>query len=248
MARSAWEEAPVDFRPGGMGKLTAFGRWLVRLFVIAAITLAAAFYAPLYRAHRALTANHALVLDKNRVLERELGQVRGDLAAAQAARAALEAMSAEAASRLTIKKTHLDETLSAARAKLQRFVDRKVLSLDLREDRLVVSFSPAVVQGLEASPAPVVASRLGLCEVAAALANGSGTHALDATAYVDPATPALGAETGANSRDVASRLASRVSETLESKCQLPAGRAAVVVRGQSSTASAGLELAVGAGP
>jgi hypothetical protein len=248
MARPAWEEAPVDFRPGGMGKVAAFGRWLVRLFVIAALTLGAAFYVPLYRAHRALTANHALVLDKNRTLERDLAQARSELAVSQAARATLETVNEEAASKVKGKKTRLDETLSTARARLQRLLDRKIFSLDLREDRLVASFSPAVVQGLETSPAPVVASRLGLCEIVAALANGAGVRAFDVTAYVDPTAPALIAEAAANPRDVPSRLANRVSEALESKCQVPAGRAAAIVRGQPPTTGARLELVVGAGP
>jgi hypothetical protein len=248
MAGHAWEEAPVDFRPRGMGRLAALGRWLVRLFVIGALTLGAAFYLPLYRAHRALTVNHALVLDKSRALERDLARARSDLSRAQAAQAELETKNEEARSRVTVKTTHLDGALSAARAKLQRFLDRKIFSLALREERLVVSFSPAVVQGLETSPAPVLAARLGLCDIVTALANVAGTHAVDVMAYADSSVPALAAEASASARDVSARLANRVAETLESKCQLPAGRASAIVRGQPSTTSAKLELAVDATP
>ena len=245
MAGHAWEEAPVAFRP--RGRLAALGRWLVRLFVIGALTLGAAFYLPLYRAHRALTVNHALVLDKSRALERDLARARSELSTAQAAQAKLETKNEEARSRVTVKTTHLDEALSAARAKLQRFLDRKIFSLALREERLVVSFSPAVVQGLEMSPAPVLAARLGLCDIVTALANVAGTHAVDVMAYVDSSAPTL-AEASASARDVPARLANRVAETLESKCQLPAGRASAIVRGQPSTTSAKLELAVDATP
>lgn len=245
MASHAWDEAPVDFRQRGTGRLAALGRWFVRLFVIGALTLGAAFYLPLYGAHRALTAAHALVLDKGRATESELARTQSELSAVQTARAALETKDAEARSESAAKATHLTETLSAARAKLKPFLDRKILALDLRGDKLVVSFAPGVVHGLETSPSPALAARLGLCEIAGLFTNEPGNRDVDVTAYADPAAALLDTSTS-SAREVSAQLANRVAETLESTCRLPAGRASAIVRGRPGPTNATLEVSVGA--
>lgn len=245
MATEAWEEGSVDFRRRGTGRLAAFGRWFVQLFFIGALTLGAAFYVPLYRAHRALTINHALVLDRTRALESELARTQRDLSGAQAARAALETRNQEARSQVTAKATHLEERLAAARTKLKPFLDRKTFAVDLRGERLVVSFAPGVVQGLEANNAPPFAARLGLCEITGLFTSESGNHDVDVTAYADPAAALLDTSTS-SARDVSARLATRVAETLESKCRLAAGRTTAIVRGRPGPTNATLELSVDA--
>jgi hypothetical protein len=245
MASHAWEEAPVDFRQRGTGRLASLGRWFVHLLLIGALTLGTAFYLPLYRAHRALAANHEMVLEKTRALETDLTQTRSELAAARAARVALETKNEEARSQATAKTSRLAELLSTARVKLKPFLDRKLFSVGLRGEKLVVSFSPAVVQGLDTSAPPILAARLGLCEIAGLVANEPGSHGIDVTAYADPAAALLDTST-ASARDVSSRLANRAVETLESKCRLPPGRATAIVRGRLGPTNATLEVSLDA--
>ncbi|HEX7668258.1 MAG TPA: hypothetical protein VF395_01680 [Polyangiaceae bacterium] len=243
MATQAWEEAAVDFKGRGTGRLAALGRWFVHLSLIGALTAGTAFYLPLYRAHRALTANHALALDRTRVLESDLTRTQKELSAVRAARAELENRNEEARSQTTARATHLAEALATARAKLKPFLDRKVLVVDLRGDKLVVSFAPGVVQGLETSNAPAFAARLGLCEITGLFTNESGNDDVDVTAYADPAAALLDTPTS-SARDVSARLANRIAETLESKCRFPAGRATAIVRGRPGPTNATLELSV----
>src|SRR5689334_14960416 len=90
MARKAWENVEASGAyPARQG--AGFWAWVVRLLAIAGATLAAAFYWPLYRAHRELAAEYASLNQRAQHLEREIGAIRTELGATRAKRDELEA-------------------------------------------------------------------------------------------------------------------------------------------------------------
>src|SRR5689334_20478655 len=88
MARNAWEnmDAPAGSRSG-----IGFWGWVLRLCVVAGLTLAGAFYWPLYRAHKELTAEYAALDQRAETFGQELAALKAELGAAKAKRDELEA-------------------------------------------------------------------------------------------------------------------------------------------------------------
>lgn len=81
MGRNDWEDVDDDLaalagRP--RGKLSVKRIW-PQLLGIAGLTFATAYYLPMHRAHRALTTQHAVALQRGDGLERELKQAQADL-------------------------------------------------------------------------------------------------------------------------------------------------------------------------
>jgi hypothetical protein len=228
MSDRAWEHASMEATEG-----TGRRQLVTRLFVVAALTMAAGYYLPLHRSHSALVAAQQTMVDENSALKRDLATAKSELTAANATHAALAAKDDQAEEGRAHEKAQHDAALSALSADLERRLDRKA-SVAVRDDHVVVSFPAAATKGLDKGPASAVASRLGLCDVAAAL---QGSARVDVVAHVD----------SVKEWDKTSRRAAKVAEALEGTCHVASGKTAASARSEPSGSDASLELLIDVG-
>ena len=79
MAKNAWENSLSDqelaaMGAGRSGRGASVGRWILWLFVIGGLTLAGAYYLPLYRAHKELTQSYGTLSSNSKNIEQTLSQ------------------------------------------------------------------------------------------------------------------------------------------------------------------------------
>jgi hypothetical protein len=235
MPDRAWEQASMEVETDRTSARAERTRLLTRLFVVAALTMAVGYYLPLHRSHSALTAEQQTLRDENAALKRDLAAARTDLTAVSASRAELAAKDDRVTEDRAREKAQHDQALSGLRADLERRLDRKG-SASVRDDRVVVSFEASATKGLDKGPASAVASRLGLCDVVAALQGPSSAREIEVVARVE--------ESGASKWDRPARRAAKVADALGGTCHFAGGKVTASVRSDASEASSPLELSI----
>ena len=135
---------------GAVRQGVGFWGWLIRLVAVAGITLAGAFYFPLYRAHKELTQEYAALNQRAQKVDREIGVIKTELGAAKAKRDELEArrgmdQSRERASRELVEQIKSD-LASAAEARAAAAVAPKT-------PQVAVGWKPFFWCAMRAGPA-----------------------------------------------------------------------------------------------
>lgn len=169
MARNGWEN--MDVMSGSHGAArpgVGFWGWMLRLCVVAGLTLAGAFYVPLYRAHKELTAEYESLNQRAESIGQELGVMRTELAATKAKRDELEARRGMDQTRERASRELVEQTKTDLDSKLARFVGKGTLAVAVRQNRVVVHF-PAAITETAAHTDVGVETRIALCALSAAV-------------------------------------------------------------------------------
>src|ERR1041385_2736419 len=133
MARNAWDnvDGVGSARPG-----VGFWGWVLRLCVVAGLTLAAAFYLPLYRAHKQLTADFTALNERTQSVGQELGAARAELASTKAKRDELEARRGMDQTRERASHELVEQIKTDLASRLARFADKGTLAISIRQGRV----------------------------------------------------------------------------------------------------------------
>ena len=212
---------------GGSGRGASLGRWILWLFVIGALTLAGAYYLPLYRAHKELTQSYATLSSSSKTMEQTLSRAQTELTALKEHKDELEARVASTSSQEKAAQDRLKQLETRLTTKLAKYAKHGALSLSARADRVIVSLEPAEGR-LATTPEPTPAERAVLCDVAGAT-HSNGSFNVEVLAYAEAGA---GATTWAQAADRATLAA----QTLHEKCSYPIERVAAVTRQRGANA------------
>ena len=211
----------------GSGRGASVGRWILWLFVIGGLTLAGAYYLPLYRAHKELTQSYASLSSNSKIAETTLKTVQTELASIKTRKDELEERLANSSSKEKAALDKLKQLETRLNAKLAKYAKHGALTLTARADRVVVALEPAEGR-LATTPEPTPAERAVLCDVAGAT-HSNGSFNLEVLAYAEAGN---GATTWAQAADRATLAA----QTLHEKCSYPIERVAAVTRQRPASA------------
>src|SRR5690242_17516706 len=142
MARNPWENMDATGARHGVG----FGGWLVRLIAVAGVTLGGAFYYPLFRAHKELTAEYAALNRKAQGLDREVSAVKTELGATKAKRDELEAQRGMDQSRERASRELVEQIKTELASKLARYVEKGTMAITVYKNLVLVRLPTAVSQ------------------------------------------------------------------------------------------------------
>ena len=222
MARSAWE-AELEGASGRRSGGSKFGRFLVAVLVVGGGTFVAAYYVPLLRAHRALTALYGQTKDHAQAAEQKLAQLQATLAATVTERDGLKEQEQQRDSDAQSRQKRADVLASELSEKLKKHFDKARLTLSTAGDRVNLSLAEGVlfVPGKD-DPSPQGAALL--CDVAKA----GGARPLRVRASVGGEPAAAGAAKPWGTR---AGVAARVADALAEKCAVPKERLSVAVFG-----------------
>jgi len=225
-ALSDEEMAAVNMSRSGGGP-AALGRWLVRLLGIGALTLAGAYYVPLYRAHRELTTDFAALSQEHDTDAKSVADLKAQLATATATRDALQSKTGKADARATAAHAGAEQLRATLTTKLAGPASHGALAISSKDDHALVTFPAAALReadGVEVTPA----ASASLCDVARSVAaSGATIRVVD---YVAPDV-APSAQDSAWVR--ASERGANVAHTLEGPCRFPASHLAAIALNRS---------------
>jgi chemotaxis protein MotB len=221
MARSEWEaelEGVAGKRSGG----SKFGRFLVAVLVVGGGTFVAAYYVPLLRAHRALTALYGQTKDHAHSMAQKLAEAESALKTTAAERDGLKEQERQRDTDAQSRQKRTDVLASELSEKLKKHFDKARLTLSTAGDRVNLSVAEGVLfaPGKDEPSAPGTAL---LCDVAKA----AGSRPLRVRASVG-GEPAAGAGKAWGAR---ATVAARVADALAEKCTVPKERLSVAVVG-----------------
>lgn len=208
MARSAWEdelEGVSGKRSGG----SKFGRFLVAVLVVGGATFVAAYYVPLLRAHRALTALYGQTRDHAHATEQKLALAEAALKTTTAERDGLKEQEQKRDTDAQSRQKRTDLLASELSEKLKKHFDKARLTLSTAGDRVNLSVGEGTLF-LPGKDDPTQQGALLLCDIAKA----AGSHPLRIRASV-VGEPAAGAGKPWATRTA---IAARVADALAEKC------------------------------
>jgi len=226
MARNPWENVDATGVPVRQG--AGFWGWIVRLIAVGGLTLAGAFYWPLFRAHKELTAEYAALNQRTEALDREVQAMKTELGSTKAKRDELMAQrgmdqSRERASREVIEQIKVDLS-----SKLARFVEKGTMVIALHKNLVVARFPAAVSQSATKTDVNPDA-RVALCTLSSAVA---ARGAVDLRIVSRDAGPGESDKTR-TSWDLAAERSAAVARTLIDKCKYSADHVEAAVRSQA---------------
>lgn len=211
------------------------GRWFGGLFVVLALTFAAAYYVPLYRTHKALVAEYTSLAERVTLIENDLARAKTDLRAATAKNAELTARHQTLDVNREERTTRLVRMQTDLSSKFAPLIEKREMSVEVRGNSLKITLPSALTENrdrTEVTPTALVA----LCNVATATA--TGPFGMSVVTQND------GESKGAHSAwDVASARAATVARILEQKCRYPSDRIATMSRAGTDAGRLDLEIA-----
>jgi hypothetical protein len=219
MARQGWENALDDdmafARSSGGGFWSGLLRVLLGLFVVGTLTVGAAYYLPLHRAHKALTEQFAALSKRVDTQDTDLKKLKTELVAAEADRDRLEAAQGQQEARQKADKERDTKLREVLTTKLAGF-SKSHLSVVAGSQGTAVLLPPALVrmQGLELTEG----GRNMLCSV------------IKSMSAVGPLTYRVGAfvsrtdAAGTGPREQSASRATNTARTMEERCAVPATR------------------------
>jgi chemotaxis protein MotB len=229
MGRNAWE-AELEGASGKRSSTGKFGRFLFAVLVVGVATFVAAYYVPLLRAHRALTALYGQAKERAKSSERKLTELETDMKTVIAERDQLKEHESKRDGDAQSGRARMDALASALSLKLKKHFDkgRITLSTTGRRARLTVSRNTLIAPGKDdISPS----GALLLCDVAKA----TGSTPLRVGARIGGATAAPGAASPWESN---AALTARVAQALADKCAVPRERLSIAVLPEEEEAHA----------
>lgn len=208
-------------------------QWFGRLFVVVALTFAAAYYVPLYRTHKALVADYTSLAERVTAVEKDLARTRADLGAAVANNQELSLRHQKEDVGSRERSPRIQAELSS---KLAPLIAKQELSVGHGADRVRITLPDALKQ-IQNRFEVTSAGQSALCAVATAV---SGTRTITVVAELGEAKTGPGAP---SAREVAAARAGAAARTLEQKCRYPSARIATMTRpGTGNAASTGADI------
>lgn len=201
---------------------------LLGVFVVAALTLGGAYYVPLYRAHRALTAGYEDLSERAQALNAELGDTQAERTAIRGERDTFKQRDADQAARADEFRRGLDKTKVELEKALAKYVDGGFIRIAVAPERVTLDFRATLVQSLHS----VDASRTGttiLCEVGKVLARDDRLEVHGYAKERSP-SPALGKKYPTTFARSAARAAAAAT-TLREACGLDGPAVTAIAHG-----------------
>lgn len=196
---------------------TPWGRILVGVLFVGCGTFALAYYLPLYRAHHALSEDHARLREKLESVEQTLQKTESDLKSVTAKRDELAADAEQEAAKRSKSASDFGALKDALATAAERAVKKKagVVGADANGARLAL----AVSQVFSSGKVEVSASGAALL---CAVAKAAGSRALHVTGVAtDAEVPAQLKSKYENAWEYSAAAAAAVAETLHEKCSVP---------------------------
>jgi flagellar motor protein MotB len=196
---------------------TPWGRILVGVLFVGCGTFALAYYLPLYRAHHALSDDHARLREKLESVEQTLAKTESELKSVTAKRDELAASAEQEEAKKSKSSSDFGSIKDALATAAERAVKKKaaVVGADASAARLALATSQLFASGkLDVSSSGAAL----LCAVAKA----AGSHALHVTGVAtDADVPAQLKTKYANAWEYTAAAAAAVAGTLHDKCSVP---------------------------
>lgn len=211
-----------------------FGGWLVRLIAVAGVTLGGAFYYPLFRAHKELTAEYAALNQKAQGLDREVSVVKTELGAAKAKRDELEAQRGMDQSRERASRELVEQIKTELASKLARYVEKGTMAITVYKNLVLVRLPTAVSQTGGKTEMSGDA-RQALCTLSTVV---SARGAVDLRIVARDAGATGEVDKTRTPWEFAADRAAAVARTLIEKCQYPAEHVESTVRSGTKPADA----------
>jgi len=195
---------------------TPWGRVLIGVMVVGCGTFGLAYYLPLYRAHHALSDDHAKLREKLESVEQSLKKSESDLKSVTAKRDELVASAEEAEAKVAARASDLGSVKEALAAAVDKPLKKKAAAVgsDATGARVAVAASVLFTTGktdVSASGASL------LC----AIAKAAGARALHVTAVAtDADVPGLLKAKYASAWGYTSASVAEVAATLHEKCSV----------------------------
>jgi flagellar motor protein MotB len=196
---------------------TPWGRILVGVLFVGCGTFALAYYLPLYRAHHALSDDHARLREKLESVEQTLAKAESDLKSVTAKRDEL----ATSAEQEEAKRSKSSSDFGSLKDALANAVDKAI-----KKKAGVVGADPsgarvALAAGQVFSPGKLDVSASGAA-LLCAVAKAGGSRALHVTGVAtDADVPAQLKTKYASAWEYTAAAAAAVAETLHDKCSVP---------------------------
>jgi hypothetical protein len=214
---------------GGARQGIGFWGWLLRLIAVAGVTLAGAFYWPLYRAHRELTSEYASLNQRAQNLDREIGILKTELGTTKAKRDELEARRGMDQSRERASRELVEQIKTDLASKLARYVEKGTMAITVYKNLVVVRVPAAVTQtGAKTEMSSEV--RLGLCTLSSAVA---ARGAVDLRIVARDAGAAGESDKTRAPGELAADRSAAVARALIEKCRYPTEHVEATVRSQA---------------
>jgi flagellar motor protein MotB len=238
-----WQDDPdlAGLRPR---RSTPWGRIFIGVLLVGCGTFAAAYYVPLYRAHHALSDDHARLLEKLESVEQTLQKTEGDLKSVTAKRDELASTADEAEAKRTKSASDLGSVKDALATAADKAMKKKAAAVGV--DGTGARLSVATSQIFATGKLDVSASGVTLLCAAAKAAGSRALHVLAVSTDAD-VPPALKTKY-ATAWEYTGAAAGSVAETLKDKCSVPGTKLYVEASDGSRPASPALGGAAPAGP
>jgi hypothetical protein len=225
VARNDWQNALNDDdlvavgASRGQGRGARALRWLVSLFVIAAVTFAGAFYVPLKTAHDKLTKEYAALAQKHESVSTTLTKNKEDLASTEKERTELKATVAERKAREEQAASRLDALEAALKAKLTTAIKNETLRVEKKDGEVVAAVASESLTGDDTMKL-TAESRVVLCEVAKRAATETGVT-------IDVEAPLAVASASGKAWASAATRSAFIAQLLDAECRFPSDRLSV---------------------
>jgi flagellar motor protein MotB len=248
MARNAWENmGDATGMTPGVRQGVGFWGWMLRLLVVAGLTLAGAFYLPLYRAHKVLSSEYETLNQRVQTLDQELGGLRTELTQTKAKRDELEARHGMDQTRERATHELAEQIKTDLSGKMSRFIDKGAMAIVVRQNRVVVRLPQAVTQAT--GHADVTAdARIELCALSSVVA-ARGAMDVRVLARDDGSTDA---DKARSPWELTAERSAAVARMLVEKCKYPSEHVEAAARpatkaSEGSDQKGGVELEIDPG-
>jgi flagellar motor protein MotB len=199
---------------------TPWGRIFMGVMLVGCGTFGLAYYLPLYRAHHALSDDHAKLREKLEGVEQSLQKAESELKTVTSKRDELQASAQEAEAKVTAHTSDLGSLKDALASAVEKPLKKKAAAVgaDATGARVALAASTLFTTGKTDVSAGGTAL---LCAVAKA----AGSRALHVTAVAtDADVPALLKPKYASAWGYTSAAAAEVASTLHEKCSVPGAK------------------------
>jgi flagellar motor protein MotB len=211
------------------------GQTLVRLFVVLALTFAAAYYVPLYRTHNALVAEYGSLSARVTTLENDLAHAKLDVRTVAAKNAELAARHQAGDVNREQRTAQLLKVETDLSSKFAPQIEKREMSIGLRGESVRITLPSALTESHD-RPELTSYAQAALCNVAGQTA--TGPFGLSIVTQND------GTSKGTHSAwEIASARAAAVARILEQKCRYPGDRITAKSRTGTDAGSIDIEIA-----
>jgi hypothetical protein len=222
MARSAWE-TELDAASGKRSRGGNVGRVLIAVLVVGGATFVAAYYVPLLRSHRALTALYGQMKDRGQTIERKLTDLEAARQTVERERDGLKEQENRRDSDAQARRQHADVLANALSEKLKKHIAKGHLTLSTTREGVSIG-APEAVLFAPGKDDPSPPGILLLCDVARA----AGARPLQVRASLAAAPPGGNAVKPWLSRATG---AAHIAQTFADKCAVPNDHLSVLLFG-----------------